>query len=380
MSQTQFLKKAMRDILIKELSNSDIEWMRAASHQQEIPTGTILVEEGKMTDSFHLILDGTLIVSIPQNKDRPLNRAFAAIEGSQKTGLEIARLSSGEVVGEHFLIDTYPMTTRIAALENSLVMSIPLLQLKAKLKQDAGFAARFYRALAILFSYRLQVTIDRVGRRKLTPSGAVRDVLFIFGRLHDSDLDWAVANGCLQNIAVGEAIVCQGRPVDALYILLKGTMTVVVSENEGNPLTRVFATIESKESSGREIARLFKGEIIGESAFSDGGLPYATVKALADSTVLAIDRRQLIVKLQQDVGFAARFYRAIASLHSDKLQGILNRLGYSRHTYSQGQPLDENIKYEDELDFSILEQMSLAATRFDWMLKRLGSTTKQLIG
>jgi len=81
--------------------------------------------------------------------------------------------------------------------------------------------------------------------------------------------------------------------------------------------------------------------------FIDVRLPSATVKALEDSLVLSIPRQQLAAKLQQDVGFASRFYRVIATLL--RLQGMLSRLGYGRRVY-KGQPLDEAIEYEDELD------------------------------
>jgi len=50
---------------------------------------------------------------------------------------------------------------------------------------------------------------------------------------------------------------------------------------------------------------------------------------------------------------------------------MLSRLGYGRRVYSKGQPLDETIEYEDELDSSVLDHMALAGTRFDWMLRRL---------
>jgi hypothetical protein len=79
----------------------------------------------------------------------------------------------------------------------------------------------------------------------------------------------------------------------------------------------------------------------------------------------------LAAKLQQDVGFASRFYRMIATLLSHRLQGIYSRLGYSRRVYSQGQPLDENVQYEDELELSVLDRMALAGKRFDWMLSHL---------
>jgi bacteriocin-type transport-associated protein len=360
----------MREVLLQELSNSDIDWMFTTSHKREIPSETVLVQPGKVGDTFHILLEGTLIATVSQSRQNPLARAFATIEGDRTAGLEVVRFSSGEVVGENSLIGV-PSTTSIQALEKSLVMSIPLRQLEAKLKQDAGFASRFYRAIAILYSDRLQSLIERLGRSKLVQVQPIRDVLFIFGQLHDSDLDWFIANGKLKRIASQEILLRQGGPVDALYVLLQGQMNVSISSNQDNPLTRIFASLEGNKVPEQEIAKLYKGEIVGEATFIDGRLPYATIKAVEDSLVLAIARSQLLAKLQQDVGFSTRFYRAIATLLSDRFQGLLNRMGYRRHTYSPGQTLSENVKYEDELDSDVLEQMSLAAVRFDWMLESL---------
>ena len=154
-------------------------------------------------------------------------------------------------------------------------MSIPWQQLAAKLQQDVGFASRFYRAIAILLSDKLQSMIAQLGYRKLVQSQPLRDVLFVLGNLNGSDIDWMIAIGSLQKIAANTVLIHEGGPVDALYILLGGTMTVSVSEDERNPLARAFAALEGGENSSREIARLSKGEIVGETPFID---QYCSVK------------------------------------------------------------------------------------------------------
>ena len=360
----------MTEVLLKELSNSDIDWMSATGRRAEIDAGTVLVQPGKAVDALHIVLDGTLRVTVSQGENNPLDRAFAAIEGGD-SDREIARVSSGEVVGEIPNVCVRPTATTVKALEKTLVMSIPQQQLATKLQQDVGFASRFYRAIAILLADRLQSIVSQLGRSKLVQSQPLRDMLFILGALNDSDIDWMIATGSRQKIAANTVLIHQGGPVDALYILLGGTMTVSVSSDKHNPLTRAFAALEGGETSGREIARLSKGEIVGETPFIDARLPSTTVKAVEDSLVLSIKRQQLAAKLQQDVGFASRFYRVIVTLLSNRLQGMLSRLGYGRRVYSKGQSLDEKVEYEDELDVNVLDSMALAGTRFDWMLSRL---------
>jgi bacteriocin-type transport-associated protein len=361
----------MTEILLQELSNSDIDWMIATGKQQEISADTTLMRKGNTFESFYILLEGTLVATLSQRLNNPLARAFATLEDNDTSGFEIIRLSRGEVVGENTLISLHAQAITIKAWERCLVISLPLRELKTKLRQDQEFAARFYRAIAILYLNRLQHILNRLGRKNFAKTHPVRDVLYIFGQLHDSDLDWAIAHGTLEKIPAQTALIRQGRPIDALYFLLDGQMSVSIESDQHNPLTKIFATLEGTESSGKEIAKLHKGEIIGEAPFIDGRLPYTTVTATENSLVLSLARPLLIAKLQQDAGFAARFYRAIATLLADKLQGIISRLSVGRRTYIQGQSLDDQIQYEDELDVDTLEQMSLAATRFDWMLGQL---------
>jgi CRP-like cAMP-binding protein len=110
---------------------------------------------------------------------------------------------------------------------------------------------------------------------------------------------------------------------------------------------------------------------VGEIPFVSVRPIATTVKAAEKSLVMSIQEQQLVVKLQQDVGFASRFYRVIATLLSHRLQGMLSRLGYGRRVYSRGQSLDEAVEYEDELELSVLDRMALAGKRFDWMQERL---------
>lgn len=361
----------MTEVLLKELTKSDINWIIATGKQTEIATGTVLVPAGTAVDTLHILLDGTLSVTVCQAENNLLGRAFAAIEASETSGREIARLSRGEVVGEIPFVNVRQTATTVTALEKSLVISIPQQQLAIKLQQDVGFASRFYRAIAILLADRLQNLTTRLSRKQLIPDQSLRDVLFILGRLNDSDIDWLLAVGIQQKIMANTILISEGGPVDALYILLDGTMTVFVSEDRRNPLVQAFAAIEGRKTMSREISKLSKGEIVGETPFIDTRLPAATIRATTDASVLAIPRQQLAAKLQQDVGFASRFYCVIATLLANRIQGMLSRIGYGRRIYRSGQSLDHKLAYEDELDATALDQMTLAGTRFEWMLGRL---------
>jgi len=177
----------------------------------------------------------------------------------------------------------------------------------------------------------------------------MQKVLFILGELSDDDIEWMISKGKTQQVMRGTALINEGQPVDALYIILDGSVEI---------LTR--ATGEN------EVANLGVGEMVGEMSFVDARPPSATVKAIAPATVFVIPRTELEAKMEEDPGFAARFYRAVAIFLSDRLRGTVSQLGYGRN-----QSLASNIEFADELDSNVLDNVYLAGARFDRMLKRL---------
>ena len=62
--------------------------------------------------------------------------------------------------------DARPPSATVQAVENSLVLCIRREDLVAKLKEDEGFASRFYRAIAIFLSTRLRGTVRYLGYAK----------------------------------------------------------------------------------------------------------------------------------------------------------------------------------------------------------------------
>jgi bacteriocin-type transport-associated protein len=263
-----------------------------------------------------------------------------------------------------------PPATTVTAVAKSQILSIPLLELEAKLEREVDFAARFYRAIAILLSDRLESIIARLGRSKLAPDTSIKDVLFIFGELNDSDLDWLIANGDRQKLPINTTLIQEKCPVDALYILLSGQVSLSVSDGDRNPLKRIFAAIEDRPNIATEVARISKGAMLGETAFIDARLPAITAKTSEEAIVLTLSRSLLAAKLQQDIGFSSRFYRTIAALLADRLEGMLTRLAHSRRMYHKGQSLNESVEYADELNSVALDRLAVAGKRFDWMLEQ----------
>lgn len=179
----------------------------------------------------------------------------------------------------------------------------------------------------------------------------MRKALFFLGILSDGDIEWMMGAGVKLNVAPSQILISEGKPVDSMFLVLDGKLSVFVSAM-GN----------------RELARLKCGEVVGEMSFVDSRPPSATVQALEPSVVLKIPRSQLQAKLAQDVSFAARFYKALAVFLSDRLRGSVAHLGYGK-----GMDLDDDSFHGDEIDSDTLDNLSLAGARFDWLQRRLGT-------
>lgn len=127
------------------LDDEDVDWLTDVGHRRELKPGEVLIYEGQPCDNLFLILDGCLDVSVQALSQQP-----------------IAQLASGEVVGEMSFVDGLPPSATVIALEPTVVLGIDWDKLRQKLNQDASFAARFYKALAILLSSRLRGTVKHL--------------------------------------------------------------------------------------------------------------------------------------------------------------------------------------------------------------------------
>jgi CRP-like cAMP-binding protein len=182
----------------------------------------------------------------------------------------------------------------------------------------------------------------------------MRKVLYLFGQLDDGDVQWMIDRGRRRFLPRGEDLIRQGVPSEAVFILLRGKLSVTLP-NLG----------------GREIARLGVGEIVGEMSFVDARPPSATVTGLEDSTVFAIHRAELEDKLARDLGFAARFYRALAIYLSTTVRERHRALVYGDAVELPEEAPGVSETDPDELDGTILDGVYLAGERFDRMLKEV---------
>lgn len=121
--------------VLTQLTDEDIDWLRASGRRREVPLGAVLIEQGRPIEAVFIVLEGRLSV-------------YGAA-GSGDIGI-------GEMLGEISFVDARPPSADVVANEDSVVLAVPRRELQEKLDADPGFAARFYRAIALLLSHRLR--------------------------------------------------------------------------------------------------------------------------------------------------------------------------------------------------------------------------------
>jgi CRP-like cAMP-binding protein len=130
-------------LLFGELNDQDIDWVMAHGIKQELPEGALLVEEGQPVGALYVILNGLFNVTV-----------------AARPGAVIRRMAGGEVVGEISFVESVNASATVKALVKSDVLALPRPLVAGRLREDAGFAARFYRALGVVLAYRLR-TLNR---------------------------------------------------------------------------------------------------------------------------------------------------------------------------------------------------------------------------
>jgi signal-transduction protein with cAMP-binding, CBS, and nucleotidyltransferase domain len=137
----------MRKVLfiLSELLDEDVEWLATEGERVSFAAGAELIALASRVESVFIVLDGTVDVLAPN-------------------GAVIVQLGSGEILGEMSLVDPARTTAAVRAHDDTVVLRLRNDMLRVKLTADQGFAARFYRALAVFLADRMRNTTRRLGQ------------------------------------------------------------------------------------------------------------------------------------------------------------------------------------------------------------------------
>lgn len=113
---------------------------------------------------------------------------------------------------------------------------------------------------------------------------AAGDVLPIFLGLTDAQMRMLDVSMPQQLIRAGRAVLEIGQPVDAMVVIVQGSLAVVAYDAHGNEV---------------RLALVRRGGVLGEIGFFDQGVATAQVRAVTDTLVLLL-HRPLLIELQRD--------------------------------------------------------------------------------
>jgi len=134
------------------LSDEDVDWMSDTGRVVRLDRETTIIAEGADVREVFFVLSGECTVAI----------AGAGI---------IAKLGSGEVVGEMSCIDNASASATVCGGAGCTLLALDRRDIDARLASDAGFVGRFYKAMAIFLVDRL-----RAANRRGVDQGADADL------------------------------------------------------------------------------------------------------------------------------------------------------------------------------------------------------------
>ena len=134
----------MRNVLFifAGFDDGDVAWLASVGTTRALAVGEVLVEQGRAVGDLFVVLQGEVEV---------------AVSG----GGVVARRGAGEIIGEMSFVDSALPSATVLASRPTVIFSVAKAVVTARLAADTGFAARFYRALALYLADRLREATAR---------------------------------------------------------------------------------------------------------------------------------------------------------------------------------------------------------------------------
>jgi CRP-like cAMP-binding protein len=224
--------------LLRDLPPDTLRALAAALTPRAVAAGAAVIRQGEPGDSFYILVEGEATVS----RRRP--------DGEE---MLLAILRPGDYFGEASLLRQSPRVATVRALTD-----LRLLRLGA---------AEFYRLLAGQIP---EQTADAIRARE---DLARCDLV---AHLGPRELELVRAHLRTERHPAGTTILRQGEPGDCFYILRQGRCAVLLRDDAG---------VE------RQVRSLEPGDYFGEIALIQHGPRTATVRAVDDVVVWALDQR-----------------------------------------------------------------------------------------
>ncbi len=149
--------------LSEGLRDEDMLWLFQVGEKKIVNPGSAVVHEGARPNAIFIVIRGGFSVGVETLANEPL-----------------ATLGAGELIGEISFLEGSPATATIVASEESAVLEIDNRALNERIRENTAFAARLYRAFALIAERRLRNRVDHLA------------FLFEFGRCADSQRETGI--------------------------------------------------------------------------------------------------------------------------------------------------------------------------------------------
>jgi CRP-like cAMP-binding protein len=144
--ETKGEEKMRTTIALSEgLRDEDLLWLFQVGEEKVVNPGTAIVHEGVRPNAIFVVIRGGFSVGVEALTDEPL-----------------AKLGAGELIGEISFLEGSPASATIVADEPSAVLVIDNRALSTRIGEDTAFAARIYRAFALIAERRLRNRVDHL--------------------------------------------------------------------------------------------------------------------------------------------------------------------------------------------------------------------------
>lgn len=124
--------------LFETLSQKDLNEVAKRTEEVDVPAGTVLTQEGRVGEQAFVIVDGSASV--------------------RRNYRQVAKLSSGDVLGEMSLVEGVPQSITVQTLEDSRLLMINRADFHYLLENVQGFAIK----LLVSMSRRLREATVRL--------------------------------------------------------------------------------------------------------------------------------------------------------------------------------------------------------------------------
>ncbi|MBN2384324.1 cyclic nucleotide-binding domain-containing protein [bacterium] len=146
---TDFLKQVE---IFRNLADDELYEISRSVTELSVPKDYIIIEEGTPGDSLYIIKTGKVIVEKRRNERVTI----------------LAELEPPRFFGEMSLIDEYPHSARVTALENCEFLLINRLDLEIILNWNTVLGFKLWRAFSKVLSERLRTTNERIFEHMFT--------------------------------------------------------------------------------------------------------------------------------------------------------------------------------------------------------------------